>query len=242
MRFSPIQPFFDSPFIQLKVCGVTQASDAEALADLGIHALGVNFWPQSKRFIVPEKASSWLLALKGRIVRVGVFVNEEPKRVQELLEADMIDIAQFHGDESALYCQAFATQALPFIKAFGVKDAHSLRKIPDYHTDAVLLDAPAPHHSYGGTGSVFDWDLADLFTRRHKNLNILLAGGITVDNIQQAATLVRPAWIDVASGSELSPGKKDLELCARLQDALLGISREHPPEDTDIPGLKNSLL
>ncbi len=229
MNFSPAASFFRHERVALKVCGVTRSGDAEFLASLGVGALGVNFWPSSRRYCAPESATPWLKSLGGGIVRVGVFVNAEPALPRRLIEEGVIDLAQFHGDETPDYCLPFVREALPFIKAFGVAHCASLRKVADYHADAVLLDAPAPG-VYGGTGSVFDWNLADMFVRRHKDTPVLLAGGITVENAARAAELVRPAFIDVASGSETEPGVKDREKCRLLQEAVREVVRSREGE------------
>lgn len=202
----------------LKVCGVTRSEDVEDLIKLGVHALGVNFWPSSKRYISPEDAAEFLLAAAGKIVRVGVFVNADPELPRRLLRDGLIDIAQFHGDETADYCQLFAAEKLPFIKAIGVKNADSLKNISDYGATAILLDTPAPG-VYGGTGEVFDWTHAKSFIAEHPDTPVLLAGGITPANAADAITAVTPAALDVASGSEVTPGIKDFEKIKALMEA-----------------------
>lgn len=232
MNFSPAASFFSQPRVGLKVCGITRAEDAEALVGMGVEGLGVNFWPSSRRYCPEAEAAAWLKPLAGKVFRVGVFVNAESSQPRRLIEEGVIDIAQFHGDESPEYCLEFAREALPFIKAFGVKDMLSLRRVNEYRADAVLLDAPAPG-TYGGTGSVFDWNLADMFVRRHKHLPVLLAGGITVENAAEAAALVRPSFIDVASGSESSYGIKDMEKCRQLHDIVSSIPRSREGEKNE---------
>lgn len=202
----------------LKICGVTIAKDVERLIELGVDALGVNFWSQSKRYINPEIAASFLKSAKGEIVRVGVFVNAFPDVPQSLLEDDLIDIAQFHGDETPEYCAAFADAKLPFIKAIGVKNKASLENIAAYRATAILLDTPAPG-VYGGTGEKFDWNHAQNFIESHPNIPVLLAGGITPDNAAEAISQVHPAALDIASGAELSPGIKDFEKVLALKRA-----------------------
>lgn len=233
MNFSPSASFFCHSQVGLKVCGITSSTDAEALVKVGVEALGVNFWPQSRRYCSESTATPWLKALAGQVMRVGVFVNAAPEQPRRLIEEGIIDMAQFHGDETPEYCLEFAREALPFIKAFGVKDVLSLRNVAHFHADAVLLDAPAPG-AYGGTGSVFDWNLADLFVRRHGQLPVLLAGGLCVENIREAAELVRPAYVDVASGSESAPGIKDIERCRALHEIVSGISRSRDGEADEL--------
>ncbi len=211
--------FLDSAQTSLKICGVTRAGDAEQLIELGVHALGVNFWPSSKRFITPAAATPILQASQGEIVRVGVFVNADPDLPRRLLEDDLIDLAQFHGDESPAYCAPFAAAGLPFIKAIGVSHAGSLENITDYAATAILLDTPAPG-VYGGTGEKFDWTHARAFIDTHPDVPVLLAGGITPENAAKAIHQVHPAALDIASGAELAPGVKDFDKVKALLAAL----------------------
>lgn len=212
--------FLDPSTTSLKICGVTIAKDAEQLIALGVDALGVNFWSQSKRYVNPELAASFLKSAKGKIVRVGVFVNAYPDIPRKLIEDDLIDIAQFHGDETPDYCTPFANAGLPFIKAVGVKNKASLENVTDYRASAILLDTPAPG-VYGGTGEKFDWTHACDFIQTHSEIPVLLAGGITPSNATDAVSQVHPAALDVASGAELSPGIKDFDKVRALQQALL---------------------
>ncbi|BDS05205.1 N-(5'-phosphoribosyl)anthranilate isomerase [Oceaniferula spumae] len=207
--------FLDPSSTSLKICGVTRMADAEALVNLGVHGIGINFWPQSKRYLSAEKAEPILRAIAGNIVRVGVFVNADPRMPSRLLEQGLIDIAQFHGDETAEYCAPFANAGHRFIKAIGVKNQDSLNNIAEYRASAVLLDTPAPG-VYGGTGEKFDWTIAATFIQNHPNTPVLLAGGITPQNAAEAIAQAHPAALDVASGAEISPGIKDLDKVAAL--------------------------
>ena len=211
--------FLDPSQTSLKICGVTLASDAEQLIALGVHALGINFWPHSKRYLSPADAEAILRASEGKITRVGVFVNADPALPRQLLEDNLIDIAQFHGDETPEYCAPFATDSLPFIKAIGVKNMESLENISDYRASAILLDTPAPG-TYGGTGEKFDWSHAHDFITSHPHIPVLLAGGITPQNAAEAIAQVHPAALDIASGAELSPGIKDMEKVKTLMASL----------------------
>lgn len=208
--------FLDPSAPSLKVCGVTLPDDAEQLAALGVPALGVNFWPQSKRYCSPESAANFLPALKDRILRVGVFVNSGPELPAQLFQDGLIDLIQFHGDETPEDCVAFAALNIPFIKAIGVNSAASLEHSEDYRAAGLLLDAHAPG-IYGGTGETIDWTLARQFIDSHPDLPLILAGGITPDNAADALATVRPAALDVASGSESEPGIKDFTKVSALQ-------------------------
>jgi phosphoribosylanthranilate isomerase len=210
-----LQQFLDPAVSSLKVCGVTLRTDAEQLVAHRVPALGVNFWPRSKRYCPPAEATVFLPALKDRILRVGVFVNADPEEVARLFEEDLIDLAQFHGDETEGDCMTFATRGLPFIKALGVKSPEDLESATGYHASAILLDAYAPG-IYGGTGQTIDWTTARAFRDQHPALPLILAGGITPDNAAAALDAVHPAALDVASGSESEPGIKDFHKVAAL--------------------------
>jgi len=211
-----MHPFFHTTHTSLKICGVTLEEDAQQLIELGVPALGINFWPSSKRYLAPKNAAPILKACAQKILRVGVFVNADPALPKQLLEEKLIDIAQFHGDESPDYCAPFADASLPFIKAIGVRNAASLKNIISYRANAILLDTPAPG-VYGGTGEKFNWSHAREFILSHPELPVLLAGGITPSNAADAITQVHPAALDIASGAEISPGIKDF---AKVQSLL----------------------
>ena len=210
--------FLDPAAVSLKICGVTTRDDAERLAALGVDALGVNFWPRSKRYLAPQQAG-WLRDLAGRILRVGVFVNEPAELPLRLVREGLLDVVQLHGDETPEEAAVYQNAGVPFIKAFGVKSVDDLARATVFGADAILLDSPAPG-VYGGTGVVFDWNAAIAFKFRQPQLPVVLAGGIVPENAVLAATTVRPAALDVASGAELSPGLKDFTKVSALLAAL----------------------
>ena len=210
---------FTAPPTGLKVCGITKNEDALLLITQGVEALGFNFWSKSKRYISPELALTFAPSLKGKILRVGVFVNADQKEIISLLENNVIDVAQLHGDEDVAYCQKFAQSGYPFIKAIGVADADSLENLLDYQASAILLDAHAPD-VYGGTGDTFDWNLAKQVITQYPDLPIILAGGITAENAAEATAQVKPCALDVASGAEISPGIKDFDKVSAIQKAI----------------------
>ena len=213
-----LERFLDPGHVSLKICGVTRADDAATLVALGVDALGANFWPHSRRYLDPAEAD-WLRGLAGRILRVGVFVNQDPALALRLFHDGLIDVVQLHGDETPDDARPFREAAVPFIKAFGVKDAADAATAAEFRATAVLLDAHAPG-VYGGTGATFDWNAALDFKPRHPRLPLILAGGITPDNAAAAAARVAPAALDVASGAESSPGIKDPAKVAALIAAL----------------------
>ena len=142
-------------------------------------------------------------------------VNATLAEISAVLESGLIDLAQLHGDETPEFAQTLADRGLPFIKALGVKDAESLADLRDFPTDLILLDAYCPGE-YGGGGEVFDWKLARQVVDENPDKQILLAGGLGPDNVADAVAAVRPAAVDVASGVELSPGRKDALKVGRL--------------------------
>jgi phosphoribosylanthranilate isomerase len=215
---SPLERFLDPAFVSLKICGVTTCADAEALAELGVEAMGVNFWPRSKRYLAPGEAE-WLRDFAGGVARVGVFVNEEPSLPLRLFREGLIDAVQAHGDESPEELRIYHEEGVPLIKGMGVKGADDLERAGDYRVAAMLLDAHAPG-VYGGTGATFDWSAAVDFKKLHPGMALILAGGIVPGNARDAAMMVRPAALDVASGAEVSPGVKDMGKVAALLEAL----------------------
>ncbi|MBU4129002.1 phosphoribosylanthranilate isomerase [bacterium] len=212
--------------IWIKICGITNIEDALKAVELGVDALGFVFYEKSPRKITKEKAkeiidkiqmpvSPGILGKAGtitnnqdtitkqRVVKVGVFVDELEEKVNEIASYCNFDILQFHGDETPDYCKKFPQK---IIKAFRIKDKESLANIPKYEVDYYLLDAYSKAMP-GGTGRTFNWDLA----REAKKFGkpIILSGGLNPENIVEAIERVSPFGVDVSSGVELSPGKKD---------------------------------
>lgn len=214
---TPLDRFLNPSTTSLKICGVTTIHDANQLVELGVDALGVNFWPKSKRFLDPKEAT-WLAGLAGRILRVGVFVNEAAQLPLQLWNDGLIDAIQLHGDESPADATPFLDAGAPIIKAIGVKNRDSLAHAAAYRAHALLLDTHAPG-VYGGTGECFDWKTAADFMAEHPGLPVILAGGIVPENAHSAITAVHPAAIDIASGAESSPGIKDFAKVRALLNA-----------------------
>lgn len=218
-RVSP-DCFLSAAKPSLKICGVTLAADATRLAEMGVDALGANFWPESKRYLPPEQAD-FLKSLAGKILRVGVFVNAGHELPMRLFHEGFIDLVQLHGDETPDDARPLAEAGIPFVKAIGVRGAADLARARDFGARAILLDAHAPG-IYGGTGETIDWDLAASFARENPDLSLILAGGITAANAAEAIATVHPAALDVASGAESGPGVKDFSKVAALLAACRG--------------------
>jgi phosphoribosylanthranilate isomerase len=190
--------------IFIKICGITELEDAKNIAQMGVSALGFIFYPKSRRYIEPKKANEIILNLPPFIVTVGVFVNEKTDKVEDTLKICPVDILQFHGDESPDYCKKFNKRV---IKAFRVNEDFSSVILSNYSVSAFLLDSFA-QNEYGGTGKIFDWDVA---VKAKKYGKIILSGGLNTENIKYAIEKVNPYGIDISSGVEISPGKKDIK-------------------------------
>ncbi len=212
--------FLERKNVSLKICGVMLAGDAERLVALGVDAVGFNFWPQSKRYLNP-RGGVWMKELAGKILRVGVFVNEESDLPFRLFGDGMIDVVQLHGDEDAAAVRRFTDAGIPVIKAIGVRTSSDIEAAGEYSADAILLDAHAPQ-VFGGTGETFDWKLALEFKARFPETPMVLAGGITPANASSAVREVAPAALDIASGAEISPGVKDFGKVEALLAACRG--------------------
>jgi phosphoribosylanthranilate isomerase len=189
----------------IKICGITDPADAQAAVEAGADALGFMFYRGSKRYIEPSAARAIIDRLPARVARVGVFVNAPEAEVRDAIAAARIDTLQFHGEEFPDYCDRF--RALKVWKAFRMENEGSLRIARRYaDADAWLLDSHVPGR-HGGTGTAFDWELA--LAAKDLGRPIVLAGGLTPENVAEAVRRVRPFGVDVASGVELAPGRKD---------------------------------
>jgi phosphoribosylanthranilate isomerase len=189
--------------VKVKICGITNVEDGIAAAKAGADALGFIFYEQSPRYVAIEKAATIIRDLPPMIVKVGLFVDAEEEVVYRAIRECGLNLLQFHGAESPEYCVQFGLMSM---KAFQVRDAESLARLSDFKTDAWLLDAYSPG-KLGGTGETFNWDLA--IEARKLGRPIFLAGGLTPENVAEAVRHVEPYAVDVSSGVEASPGKKD---------------------------------
>jgi len=183
--------------------------------DAGAGALGFNFFPGSKRFIDPAAAIPWIRELGDAVARVAVVVNPDKALVTKLAEAGCFEAIQFHGDETPDFCRRAGF--VPWIKAIRVQSADSLAAALEFSAAAILLDSWSAG-AYGGTGHRLDWDLARDFLKAHPDRRFVLAGGLNVGNVRQAVRIVQPAAVDVASGVESSPRKKDPYLVREFVD------------------------
>lgn len=192
--------------MKIKICGITNVEDADIAVKTGADALGFIMYRKSPRWVEPAVARSIIAGLPPFVLPVGVFVNEEAERVRTLMDECGFVLAQLHGDESAAYCQNLGRPAL---KALRLKDRSTLLALAEFQrrTNArgFLIDTFSDQ-SYGGTGQTADWTLAQEAAR---SAPVILAGGLNPTNVAEAIRMVRPYGVDVSSGVEQSPGKKD---------------------------------
>ena len=182
--------------MMVKICGITNREDALAAIEGGASAMGFNFYPQSPRYIDPERAAVLIAGLPKTIWKVGVFVNETPERITEIAQRVGLDIAQLVG-------QAIRLPSLRVWQTACVDENFRLADLDQNPAEAILLDTPSSV-AYGGTGRTFDWSKAAGSTRR-----IILAGGLDASNVRQAIATAHPWGVDICSRIESSPGRKD---------------------------------
>ena len=189
--------------VKVKICGITNLDDAMAAADFGADALGFVFFKKSPRYLSPANAKKIIKRLPPFISTVGVFVNENKKNIEKIVLQTGINIIQLHGDETPKACNL----SKPVIKAIRVKSIENLELVSKYKdkVSAFLLDTYTPE-VFGGSGQIFNWDIA---AEAKKFGRVILAGGLTPENIEKAVRLVHPYAVDVSSGVEAEKGKKD---------------------------------
>src|SRR6185369_1357648 len=179
--------------VKVKICGITNAADAQMAIEAGADAVGFVFWERSPRYVSPETVASVSRQLPGSILKAGVFVNPSEALVQEAITRCGVNLLQFHGDEPPEFCLKFSVLSM---KAFRVRDSESLKDLDRYPTDAWLLDAYTPGLP-GGTGETFNWALA--LEARGRGRPVFLAGGLTAENVSAAILQARPFGVDVSS-------------------------------------------
>jgi phosphoribosylanthranilate isomerase len=190
------------------MCGVSDPADARRVADLGAWALGMIFWPQSPRACSIEAAETIGGELQRRLKLVGVFVNATLDEVAATADRCHLTMVQLHGDEGPAYCREVARRTgAKVMKAARVRNAAQVHDLQRFYTDFHLLDAYSPR-TPGGTGETFDWELARLHPSKPP---VVLSGGLDADNVGAAIEAARPFAVDVASGTEAAPGRKDPE-------------------------------
>jgi phosphoribosylanthranilate isomerase len=198
---------------QVKICGITNLEDAEEAVGLGAWAIGLNHHPESPRFCAPDVAAEIGAALKRRCEVAGVFVNSTLDDVARAATEEQLTMLQLHGDEGPAFCaEAARRTGCKVIKALRVRSAADIQAAEAFRTDFHMLDAHR-RGTPGGTGESFDWELA---AGRRSDVPLILAGGLTPDNVAAAIGMVEPYAVDVASGVEAEPGHKDPALLAEF--------------------------
>ncbi|MEO5355773.1 MAG: phosphoribosylanthranilate isomerase [Nitrospirae bacterium YQR-1] len=193
--------------LKIKICGITNLQDALLACKLGADALGFVFYEKSPRAVTIAMAREIIEQLPPFVLTVGVFVNEDMDKILRIYEQASLDVIQLHGDETPQLCNTLKRHVKRVIKAFRVRNFTDLDTLKTYEADAFLLDTYTKE-VYGGSGTVFNWDIARDAREFGK---IILSGGLTPQNIEEAVTWVNPYAIDVSSGVEEKKGKKDHE-------------------------------
>ena len=191
----------------IKICGVTQNKDADYAAELGVNALGFVFYPNSPRAVSLKILPNIIENLEGSVSTVALFVNPTKDGVNKVLDSGLIDLIQFHGNESEEFCNSFK---MPYIKALHVKDQLlSLSILDEYSSARYLLLDTFSEKASGGTGKTFDWSIAKDAIKK-TNRKIIIAGGLNPTNVEHVLKAVNPFGVDVSSGVESAQGKKDM--------------------------------
>lgn len=191
----------------VKICGITNPADAEAIIAARADALGFNFWPGSERYLEPADATEWITELPERVVRVAVLVNPSLGYAKEIAAIDGIDCLQLHGAESPEFCLSLIEAQITLWKAVPMIGGDIL--LPDFYTNRLLLDTVAAM-KFGGTGRPFSWNWARDLIVANRDRQFILAGGLNSENVTDAVNQARPFGVDVASGVETAPGRKDI--------------------------------
>jgi phosphoribosylanthranilate isomerase len=204
---------------RFKVCGLTRLQDAQLAVELGAWALGTILWTGSERYCEPTEAGRIAGQMKRRAHVCGVFVNQPLDEVCGLVDGIGLTMVQLHGDEGPSFCAEVARRTgAKVVKAARVRTAQDVQRLESFHTDFHLLDAHK-EGKYGGTGETFDWALVH---RRRTTVPLVLSGGLDADNVAEAIEAVQPYAVDVASGTEASPGIKDERKLQAFAAAVLG--------------------
>lgn len=199
---------------KVKICGITNMEDALVSTKFGVDALGFNFYKKSARYILPEKAREIIEAIPAKVLKVGVFVNENLEKISEIAETAKLDALQLHGEETPEFASSLKAKTnLKIIKAFRVTENFKPEDVLQYKVDAVLLDAYS-RSEHGGTGETFDWEIAkkvrEIFPKMY------LAGGLSAENVAEAVVKVIPFAVDACSLLEREKGIKDFQKVSRF--------------------------
>ncbi|HZE12656.1 MAG TPA: phosphoribosylanthranilate isomerase [Chthoniobacterales bacterium] len=192
--------------LRVKICGLTTPQDAAAAIEFGADALGFNFFRGSKRFVGDKVA--WISDLPGIAQKIAILVNPSWDEAMRVARIPGISALQLHGNETPDFCRRLMTEGIRFEKAIPVTGRDSLIKVPDFSTNTILLDSNASGE-FGGSGRTFPWEIGRRFAEDNPHLRVILAGGLTAENVAEAVAAVQPFGVDVTTGVEASPGRKD---------------------------------
>ena len=204
----------NSKQIQIKICGVTKPKQAVSCVEMGADLIGLNCWNGSSRYIIPEIIGEIVLELPESAKTVGIFVNESPDSINGIMKQTGMDWVQLHGDEPLETCEKLE---FTWFKAFRLSAKFKMSLIKHYKQETFLVDAYSKYH-FGGSGQKINFDLA----RKASGLGkMILAGGLTPDNIEEAIEKVKPWAVDVCSGVESKPGIKDMQLVEKFINKII---------------------
>jgi phosphoribosylanthranilate isomerase len=195
----------------VKICGITNESDARAAIDAGADALGFNLVRRSKRYIEIDKSVDWIATLPAEVGKVAVMADPNWEDTLRVSRLPFVTALQLHGSESSEFCRRLADVGVKFAKAVPVANSTSLKEVLDFGTDTLVLDT-ASSGDFGGTGKPFPWKYAGRFVRENPRFSVILAGGLNPENVKEAVRAVCPRGVDVTSGVEAAPGRKDYRL------------------------------
>ncbi len=211
-------PCSDPMRTRIKICGLTRPEDVDAAVAAGADAIGFVFYPPSPRHVTPQQAAALVRRLPPFVLAVGLFVNEDPARIQSILQQVPLNLLQFHGDEGPEDCSRWAR---PYLRAARVQPGLDLIQYASAFSGARALLLDAFVEGYGGGGHVFDWRLIP----PHLPLPVILSGGLTPENVSDAVRRVRPVAVDVSSGVEVAKGIKDHQRMADFVAAVRAADR-----------------
>lgn len=205
--------------MKIKICGITQNKQAIAISQQNIHALGFILHPSSPRYVPPEKVPFLIKGTSPFVKKVGVVVNQSIEKIQYMINITGLDVIQLHGEESPEFCKELTKQNIQWIKAFRVHPEFDFSILDPYPTSFFLLDAFSDKE-YGGTGKTLDWEMLKSICKKHQ---IILAGGLTPENVKHAIVTCKPHAIDISSGVEITAGNKDIQ---KIQEVLININNK----------------
>jgi len=206
--------------VRTKICGITCIEDALCAAGLGVDALGFNFYEKSTRYIDPLEAGKIIAQLPPFVTAVGLFVNAEEQQIHDAVMVSQVHLIQFHGDETDEFCRSFGR---PYVKALRVSPQLDVAAAMSryQYASGILLDASV-EGEFGGTGQSFNWDLVP----RETDQAIILAGGLTPQNVEMAINKTLPYAVDVSGGVESSKGKKDSSKMKLFLETVRGMTED----------------